>query len=90
MSTLERLTRTTEERVPTAPESHRRTTDEFLNYFEHRLLAALDAGRQLLLTDTSAALQGQMDYFRNSMKTIRWLRSMNKQRRKHARTSPPG
>lgn len=86
MGTLERLARTTEARVPTAPETHRKSTEQFLSYFEHRILTALDAGRQLVLTDNSDALQGQMEYWRSSVKCIKWLRAMNAQRRKHAGT----
>lgn len=81
MSDLEKLVKTTEARVPTAPESHRRTTDEFLEHFERRLSAALDASRQLLLTGHSDSLRGQQAYWRHSIKAIRWLRAMNRQRR---------
>lgn len=86
MSTLERLARITEARVPTAPETHRKSTEQFLHYFEHRILAAIDAGRQLTLTDSSDALRGQMEYWQSSVKCIKWLRAMNAQRRKHAGT----
>ena len=84
MGALEQLVKTTESRVPPVFETHRESTDEFLNYFEHRLLAAIDAGRQLTLTDTSDSLKGQLTYWRTSVRCIRWLRAMNKQRRRRA------
>ena len=48
--------------------------------------ATLDAARQLTFTDQSASLKGQIQYWRNQLSTIRWLRKMNEQRRRHAKT----
>jgi hypothetical protein len=79
----EGLTKTTEPRVPAATDSQRVAMDKFLQHFERRINRTLDGYRQLSLTDNSEELRGQIQYHRNQLSTIRWLRAMNTSRRKH-------
>lgn len=84
MSKLAALQRTTEARVPPVKESHRASTDAFLEHFERRLNAGIDAARQLQFNQPSDTLNGQIAYWKHAVKAIRWLRAMNKQRRRDA------
>lgn len=81
MNKLAELARVTERRVPPATAGHKQSTEEFLQYFEHRLLVALDAGRQLTIADMSPSLAGQIEYWQSAIKCIKWLKAMNRQRR---------
>lgn len=72
-------------RLPTCPENHRESIDEFLHYFRDRVERALNDLRGASMTDKSPRTVGQISYHRTQLSVLNWLISMNQQRRKVAR-----
>jgi hypothetical protein len=90
MPQFESLVRLTEKRVPPASKRVKRSVDSFLAYFEHRVLASLDAARQLTLIQPGPSTPGQVLYFEHQAQTIKWLRNMNASRRERDNDSKSG
>lgn len=75
---------TTDKRLPPISERHREVIDEYLTYMASRVSRSIDAGRKLLTDGASATTMGQQLYWEHQLQTIRWMQSINQQRRSNA------
>lgn len=68
--------------MPTCPENHRESINEFLQYIRNRIELSLNDHRAELMHNKSPQLVGQVNHFRKYIQCINWLISLNDQRRK--------
>jgi len=69
-------------RIPTCPESHRESIDEFLHYMRGRIEKALNDTRIAAMMTRSPQAVTSINYQRSQLSCINWLISINQTRRK--------
>lgn len=72
-------------RMPTCPESHRASIDEFLTHIRDKIERSLNDHRVLAMTDKSPRTVGMVKHLRNQLGTLNHLIYLNHIRRKERR-----
>jgi hypothetical protein len=83
MSEITEVPRPKITRIPTCPESHRESIDEFLIHMRNRIEKSLNDQRVAAMTTRHKSAEGTISYLRYQLSTLNWLIQINQQRRKN-------
>lgn len=68
-------------KMPTFPDTHRASIDEYLTFLRDRVERSLNDHRVAAMQDKSARTVGMVRYLRNQLSTLNWAIELNAMRR---------